>query len=121
MLQDSLALMPLWAFVAAMGVTLVRGLREGRRRLRDAACHDLGAVAVHRPADRDRRDHPADHHVEFPAGDPLRLARDEAATREYWRYILIVCLAIVIVAQFVTNVPTQTFYLVLGVPVVILS
>jgi uncharacterized membrane protein YfcA len=27
----------------------------------------------------------------------------------------------VIVAQFVTNVPTQTFYLVLGVPVVILS
>jgi uncharacterized membrane protein YfcA len=41
--------------------------------------------------------------------------------REYWRYILIVCVAIVVVAQFVTSVPTQTFYLILGIPVVILS
>jgi hypothetical protein len=43
------------------------------------------------------------------------------AIREYWRFIVIVCIAIVVVAQFVTAVPTQTFYLVLGVPVVALS
>ncbi|MEM1375738.1 MAG: sulfite exporter TauE/SafE family protein [Pseudomonadota bacterium] len=41
--------------------------------------------------------------------------------RAVWRYILIVCLAIVIAAQFVTAIPTQTFYFILGVPVVILS
>jgi uncharacterized membrane protein YfcA len=45
----------------------------------------------------------------------------KATVREYWRYILIVCLAIVVVAQFVASVPTQTFYLILGIPVVILS
>jgi uncharacterized membrane protein YfcA len=45
----------------------------------------------------------------------------KATVREYWRYILIVCLAIVVVAQFVASVPTQTFYLILGIPVVVLS
>jgi uncharacterized membrane protein YfcA len=44
-----------------------------------------------------------------------------AAIREYWRFILIVCVMILIVAQFVAQIPTQVFYLVLGVPVVILS
>jgi uncharacterized protein len=43
------------------------------------------------------------------------------AVREFWRYILIVCVMIVVTAQFVTMIPTQVFYLVLGVPVVMLS
>ncbi|MEM6276619.1 MAG: sulfite exporter TauE/SafE family protein [Pseudomonadota bacterium] len=41
--------------------------------------------------------------------------------RTVWRYILIVCVAIVLAAQFVTAIPTQIFYFILGVPVVILS
>jgi hypothetical protein len=44
-------------------------------------------------------------------------AEARAAIVEYWRYILIVCVMIVGVAQFVTLIPTQTFYLILGVPV----
>lgn len=48
-------------------------------------------------------------------------AEARVALREYWRYILIVCAAILIVAQFVTAIPKQTFYLILGIPVVVLS
>ena len=44
-----------------------------------------------------------------------------AAVAEHWRYILMVCLAIAIVAQGAARIPTQMFYVVLGVPVVILS
>ncbi|MBF9044419.1 TSUP family transporter [Rhodobacterales bacterium HKCCE4037] len=43
------------------------------------------------------------------------------AAAEHWRYILIVCIMIVLVAQIVTMVPEQAFYLILGVPVVALS
>ena len=43
------------------------------------------------------------------------------ALRDCWRYVLIVCLFIFASAQFVPNIPTQLFYLILGVPVVVLS
>lgn len=43
------------------------------------------------------------------------------AMAEHWRYILIVCVMIAIVAQFVTRVPERTFYMILGLPVVVLS
>jgi len=43
------------------------------------------------------------------------------AAREFWRYLLVVCLAIILTAQMVAFIPSQAFYLVLGVPVVILS
>lgn len=44
-----------------------------------------------------------------------------SAAREFWRYLLIICVAIVITAQGVAQIPSQMFYLILGVPVVILS
>ena len=43
------------------------------------------------------------------------------AAREFWRYLAIVCVAILISAQGVAVIPTQVFYFVLGVPVVILA
>jgi uncharacterized membrane protein YfcA len=43
------------------------------------------------------------------------------AVQEHRRYILIVCVMILIVAQFVTRVPEKAFYLILGLPVVALS
>ena len=43
------------------------------------------------------------------------------ALRVFWRYILVVCAAILIFAQFVPGMRPETFYLVLGIPVVILS
>lgn len=44
-----------------------------------------------------------------------------SAVREYWRYVLVVCVVIAIAAQFVTSIPVRVFYLILGVPVVLLA
>ena len=46
-------------------------------------------------------------------------AREAAVT--HWRYLLMVMVAIFASAQLVTQIPRQAFYLILGVPVVILS
>ncbi|MGR3469003.1 MAG: sulfite exporter TauE/SafE family protein [Shimia sp.] len=43
------------------------------------------------------------------------------AVRLVWRYVLIVCLFILIAAQFVTAIPERAFYIILGIPVVGLS
>lgn len=49
----------------------------------------------------------------------LEKARD--AVREHWRYIVLVCVMILVSAQFVTRIAPATMFFVLGVPVVILS
>ncbi len=43
------------------------------------------------------------------------------AVKDVWRYALIVCLFILVFAQFVPSIPQGAFYLILGIPVVILS
>jgi len=43
------------------------------------------------------------------------------AVRSVWRYVLTVCVAIAIFAQFVPHIDAQVFYLILGVPVVAIS
>ena len=43
------------------------------------------------------------------------------ALREYGRYVLIVCVMIFLAAQWVPSIPSSLFYIVLDVPVVILS
>lgn len=53
----------------------------------------------------------------FRQGVPAALA----AAREFWRYLVIVCVAIIITAQAVVLIPSQMFYLVLGIPVVFIS
>ncbi|MBF9030823.1 TSUP family transporter [Rhodobacterales bacterium HKCCE3408] len=49
------------------------------------------------------------------------VAEMRSAAVEHWRYILIVCVMILLVAQLVTLIPQRMFYLALGVPVVALS
>ncbi|MCZ4272392.1 sulfite exporter TauE/SafE family protein [Maritalea porphyrae] len=44
-----------------------------------------------------------------------------AASKEHWRYLLVVCIMIFVTAQLVPIIPRNLFYYVLGVPVVILS
>ncbi|WP_322894944.1 MULTISPECIES: sulfite exporter TauE/SafE family protein [unclassified Yoonia] len=39
---------------------------------------------------------------------------------EHWRYIVMVCVMILVSAQFLRQIPTDTLFIVLGVPVVIL-
>jgi len=43
------------------------------------------------------------------------------AVRDSWRFVLSVCVAIAIFAQFVPHIDPRVFYLVLGIPVVVLS
>jgi len=121
MFQDTFDLMPLWAFVAAFGVTFVAGFVKGAvgfamplvmvSGLSLFLDPLLAVAALILPI------------VMSNLLQVLRFGRSEAlgAIREYWRYILIVCVMILIVAQFVVLIPAQTFYLILGVPVVILS
>jgi uncharacterized membrane protein YfcA len=49
------------------------------------------------------------------------VAEMKDAIAEHWRFMAMVCVMILIVAQIVVYLPTQSFYLVLGVPVVGLS
>ena len=121
MLQESFDLMPLWAFVAACGVTMMAGFVKGAVGFAMPLVMISGLSLFLDPL-------VAVAGIVLPIVmsnllQVLRfpLAEARAVLREFWRYILIVCLMIVVVAQFVTAIPTQTFYLVLGVPVVILS
>ena len=43
------------------------------------------------------------------------------AARRHWRYLAVIVVAIFVTAQFVTAIPRDTFYFVLGIPVVGLS
>ncbi|PJI92926.1 hypothetical protein BC777_1793 [Yoonia maricola] len=42
----------------------------------------------------------------------------QAALKEHWRYILVVCVMILVAAQFVRSIPGNVMFIVLGVPVV---
>lgn len=44
-----------------------------------------------------------------------------SALREVWRYVVIVCLTILIFAQLVPLIPQRVFYFMLGIPVMILA
>lgn len=121
MLQETLQLMPLWAFVAACGVTLVAGFVKGAIGFAMPLVMISGLTLFLDPL-------LAVAGVVLPIVmsnllQVLRFSRAEIiqAFREYWRFILIVCVMILIVAQFITVIPTQVFYLIIGIPVVILS
>lgn len=121
MFQATLDLMPLWAFAAAFGVTLVAGFVKGSVGFAMPLVMISGLSLFLDPLI-------AVAAIILPITianfqQVARFSRSEIkqATGEYWRYIAIVCVMILIMAQFVTMIPTQVFYLVLGVPVVILS
>jgi len=121
MFQDTFQLMPLWAFVAAFGVTLVAGFVKGSigfamplvmvSGLTLFLDPLLAVAALILPI------------VMSNLQQVMRFSPREILTaiREFWRYIAIVCVMILIAAQFITEVPTRVFYLILGVPVVGLS
>jgi uncharacterized membrane protein YfcA len=121
MMQDTLALMPLWALAAAVVVTFAAGFVKGAVGFAMPLVMISGLGLFLEPTLVI-----AGIILPIVLSNFLQVARyglSEAkpAIAEYWRYILIVCVMILIVAQFVTRIPTQTMYLVLGIPVVILS
>lgn len=121
MLQETFDLMPVWAFAAAFGVTLVAGFVKGAIGFAMPLVMISGLSIFLDPL-------VAVAGIVLPIVmsnilQVMRFSWSQAgeAIREFWRYILIVCVMIAIVAQFITAIPTQAFYLVLGLPVVILS
>jgi uncharacterized membrane protein YfcA len=121
MLQDTFDLMPLWAFGAAFGVTLVAGFVKGAVGFAMPLVMISGLSLFLDPM-------VAVAGIILPIVmsnilQVMRFSWSQAgeALREFWRYILIICLMILISAQFVTMIPAHIFYLVLGVPTVILS
>ncbi len=113
--------MPLWALIAAFAVTLTAGVVKGAIGFALPLIIMSGLSLFIDPLI-------AVAGVIFPAllSNILQVARHPRAevldaVREHWRYIAIVCVMIVIVAQFVTLVPERAFYLILGVPVMGLS
>jgi uncharacterized protein len=121
MLQETFDLMPLWAFVAACGVTLMAGFVKGAVGFAMPLVMISGLSLFLEP-------------LVAVAGlilpivlsnllQVMRFSWAEArdALAEFWRYILIVCVMIIVAAQFVTSIQASTFFLALGVPTVILS
>lgn len=120
-MESMLGLMPLWAWVAAAAVTFAAGFVKGAVgfAMPLVMISGLGLFLEPRLAI-------AGIILPIVVSNFMQVARfgwieAKAAISEYRRYILIVCVMIVFVAQLVTHIPTQTMYLVLGIPVVVLS
>jgi len=121
MLQETLDLMPLWAFVAACGVTLVAGFVKGAVGFAMPLVMISGLSLFLEPLVA-----VAGIILPIVLSNLLQVmrfswAQARDALVEFWRYILIVCVMIIVGAQFVTAIAASTFFLVLGVPTVILS
>ncbi|WP_375551519.1 sulfite exporter TauE/SafE family protein [Rhodophyticola porphyridii] len=120
-MEDTLNLMPLWAFVAALAVTFLAGFVKGAvgfalplimiSGLSLFLEPQLAIAGILLPVVLSN----------FLQAGRFGLTQIRAVVIEYWRYILIVCIMILFVSQFVTVIPAQVFYLILGVPVMILS
>ncbi len=120
-MENILALMPLWAWVAAASVTFAAGFVKGAVgfAMPLVMISGLGLFLDPRLAI-------AGIILPIVVSNFMQVARfglteAKMAIVEYRRYILIVCVMILFVAQLVTHIPTQTMYLVLGIPVVVLS
>ena len=121
MVANPLELMPLWALIAAFAVTLSAGVVKGAIGFALPLIIISGLSLFLDPL-------VAVAGVILPAlfsniQQVGRYSRAEIldALKEHWRYILIVCVMILFVAQLITLVPERVFYLILGIPVVALS
>lgn len=114
-------LVPLWALVGAFAVTFFAGVVKGAVGFAMPLVMVSGLGLFLEPAVA-----VAALILPIVMSNALQVARfgwaeARSATIEYRRYILIVCVMIAISAQFLTRIPGSTMYLVLGVPVLVLS
>jgi uncharacterized membrane protein YfcA len=120
-MQTTMALMPLWAFAAAMAVTFSAGFVKGAVGFAMPLVMISGLGLFLEPTLTIAGIILPIVVSNFLQVSRFGMAEAKSAVAEYWRFILIVCVMILVVAQFVTRIPTRTMYLVLGVPVVALS
>ncbi|MEX3016949.1 sulfite exporter TauE/SafE family protein [Gymnodinialimonas hymeniacidonis] len=121
MLAELMSLMPLWTLLVVLGITLLAGLVKGAIGFALPLIIVSGLSLVLDPL-------LALAGVILPAlfSNVLQAGRHPVseikdAIREHWRFILMVCVMILIVAQIVVLLPQRAFYLILGVPVIGLS
>jgi len=120
-MHNTLELMPLWAFAASFLVTIAAGFVKGSVGfgMPLVIISGLGlfleptlvVAAIVLPIVTSN----------LQQVSRYGFAEAKSAVAEHWRYISVVCLMILIAAQFVPLIPPQTMYLVLGSVVVILS
>ena len=120
-MQSIVALMPMWAFAAATMVTFAAGFVKGAVGFAMPLVMISGLGLFLEPTLTI-----AGIILPIVMSNVLQvsrfgLAEARSTIAEYWRYILIVCVMILLAAQFVTRIPAQAMYLVLGVTVVALS
>ena len=116
-----LELMPVWALIASVAVTLVSGFVKGAVGFAMPLIMISGMGAFLPPE-------LALAGIILPVvvSNLLQTFRQGAAValsaiREFWRYLVVVCVAIFATAQFVTLIAPWAFFLILGVPVVLLT
>lgn len=121
MVQDLMELMPLWAFAAALGVTLFAGIVKGAIGFGVPLIILSGLTLFLDPL-------LSVAGLILPAliSNLVQVARHPKAeivdaVQEHWRYIAVVCVLILGVSQLVVFVPERVFLLILGVPVMALS
>jgi uncharacterized membrane protein YfcA len=120
-LENTLELMPVWALVASFAVTFAAGFVKGSVGfgMPLVIISGLGlflepmlvVAAIVLPIVTSN----------LQQVSRYGFAEATSAVAEHWRYISLVCLMILIAAQFVPRIAPQTMYLVLGSVVVILS
>lgn len=120
-MQSVLALMPVWAFIAAAIVTFVAGFVKGAVGFAMPLVMISGLGLFLEPTLTIAGIILPIVMSNFLQVSRYGLAEAKSAIAEYWRYILIVCVMILFVAQLVTRIPTHAMHLVLGVAVVVLS
>ena len=120
-MQSTMALMPLWALAAAIIVTFAAGFVKGAVGFAMPLVMISGLGLFLEPTLTIAGIILPIVVSNFLQVSRFGMAEAKSAVAEYWRFILIVCVMILVVAQFVTRIPTRTMYLVLGVPVVALS
>ena len=121
MFESTLELMPWWAFAAAALVTFAAGFVKGSVGFAMPLIMISGLALFLEPTLVI-----AGIVLPIVMSNFLQVARygrveARSAIVEHWRYIAIVCLMILVVAQFVTVIPGHVMYLILGVVVVALS
>jgi len=120
-MQDTLALMPMWALVAAAVVTFAAGFVKGSVGFGMPLVMISGLGLFLEPMLVVAAFVLPIVFSNLQQVSRYGFAEAKSATAQHWRYILTICLMILVVAQFVPRIPAQVMYLVLGAAVVLLS
>ncbi|MEM1272702.1 MAG: sulfite exporter TauE/SafE family protein [Pseudomonadota bacterium] len=114
-------LMPLWAFLAALGISGLGGFVKGAVGFAMPLVIVSGLSLFLEPTLAIAGLIVPTVVLNMVQAFRYGLPNVRAVIREYRRYLALVCAMILITAQFVTRIPAETYYLIVGIPIVFLS